>query len=46
VVLPGAAADDPAAWLGDGTSFSLIGRTGEGPAAVAVYARMAPAGAR
>jgi hypothetical protein len=40
LVLPGEAADPPEAWLGAGTPFRLIGRTGQGPGAIGVFARV------
>ena len=41
VVLPADAGPTPVGWLGEGTPFTLVGRVGEGPAAIAVYARAA-----
>jgi hypothetical protein len=39
VVLPADPSGSAAGWLGEGAPFTLVGRVGEGPAAIAVYAR-------
>jgi hypothetical protein len=42
LVLPGDAGAVASAWLGDETPFRLLGRAGEGPGAIGVYARQSP----
>jgi hypothetical protein len=39
LMLPGDQGAVPAGWLGEGTPFRRVGRVGEGPAAISVYAR-------
>jgi hypothetical protein len=39
LMLPGDPGPVPVRWLGDGTPFRRVGRVGQGPAAISVYAR-------
>jgi hypothetical protein len=43
LMLPGDPGLVPAEWLGEGTPFRRLGRVGEGPSAISVYARSGPA---